>query len=466
MESTQTAEWSPSRVSARSLPWLSRRTGFWAIAFSFLAVAAFSTAPSSLYGLYEQQEHLSSLTITIVYAVYALGIVVSLLLAGHVSDWYGRRAVLLPALTVAVVAAVIFLTWRFLAGIIVARVLTGLALGAAVATATAFVTDLDAGPDGVATRRAGIVATIANIGGLALGPLIAGLLARYAGHGLTLPFIVFLALLLAAVGLVIVAPEGHAAIHPRPKYRPQRPKAPANGRSQFLAATTGVCTAFAVGGLFAGLAGTFLAGPLHQPSPALTGLTIFLTFGAGVLVQTTTTSWPAHRLLAAGIAPMIVGLCLLVVSAWTSPPSLALFLAGGIVAGIGIGAVIRGSLTVVISTASPDDRAGALATFFTAGLRRRVVARRRGRDHTAAPQSSSDAADLRRGRRPRDPGRRPHPYPAAESSSASRGRAGPASRQNGDDARRHGACQVLGRAVHGSWHVDIDADESQGDPLP
>ena len=64
---------------------------------------------------------------------------------------------------------------------------------------------------------------------------------------------------------------------------------------------------------------------------------------------------------------MIVGLCLLVVSAWTSPPSLALFLAGGIVAGIGVGAIIRGSLTVVISTASPDDRAGALATFFTAG---------------------------------------------------------------------------------------------------
>ena len=74
-----------------------------------------------------------------------------------------------------------------------------------------------------------------------------------------------------------------------------------------------------------------------------------------------------RRLLAAGIAPMIVGLCLLVVSAWASPPSLALFLAGGIVAGIGVGAIVRGSLTVVISTASPDDRAGALATFFTVG---------------------------------------------------------------------------------------------------
>ena len=78
MESTHIAGSSPSRVSARALPRLSRGTGFWAVAFSFLAVAAFSTAPSSLYGLYEEQEHLSSLTITIVYAVYALGIVVSL----------------------------------------------------------------------------------------------------------------------------------------------------------------------------------------------------------------------------------------------------------------------------------------------------------------------------------------------------------------------------------------------------
>jgi MFS family permease len=99
----------------------------------------------------------------------------------------------------------------------------------------------------------------------------------------------------------------------------------------------------------------------------LTGLTIFLTFGTGVLVQSVTTNWPARRLVAAGIAPMIVGLGVLVASAWTSPPSLALFLIAGILIGAGSGAIFRGSLTVVISTAGPDDRAGALATFFTAG---------------------------------------------------------------------------------------------------
>ena len=368
MDFRHAIETSPSRESVRALPRVSRRVGFWAIAFSFLVVTAFSTAPSSLYGLYELREHLSSLTITFVYAVYAAGVVTSLVLFGHVSDWYGRRNVLLPAIGVAIVAAVLFLVWRSLAGLLLARILTGIGVGAAVATATAFITDLDAGPGGGPTRRAGIVGTIANIGGLASGPLIAGLLARYQPHALTLPFQAFLALLVLAAIAVALAPEGRSPTHPRLAYRPQRLSVPASARRKFTAAIVGAFLCFAAFGLFTGLAGAFLAGPLDHPSPALCGLTIFVTFGTGVVVQTTTTSWPAHRLIAAGIIPALVGLGVIVASAWTSPPSLALFLIGGVIVGAGGGAIFRGSLTVVISTSDPADRAGALASFFTAGF--------------------------------------------------------------------------------------------------
>ena len=366
METRHTIEISRPRTVVRVLPRLSRRAGFWAVAFSFFVVTAFSTAPSSLYGLYERREHLSSLTITFVYAVYAVGVVVSLLLAGHVSDWYGRRAVLLPAIATTLVAAGVFLAWRTVAGLFIARLLTGFGVGAAVATATAFITDLDAGPAGPPSRRAGIVSTVANIGGLASGPLVAGVLARYQPGGLTLPFQVFLVALVLGGIAVALAPEGHPPLNPRPRYRPQHLSLPANARRRFTAACAGVFLCWAVAGLFAGLAGAFLAGPLHHPSTALCGLTIFLSFGAGVVVQTTTTAWPAHRLIAAGIAPALIGLGLLVTSAWTSPPSLALFLIGGIVSGAGSGAIFRGSLTLVISTSDPDDRAGMVATFFIA----------------------------------------------------------------------------------------------------
>src|ERR1700722_11251941 len=136
---SQIIERSRVRSSARTKAHLSRKSGFWAVAFSFLTVSAFSTDPSALYGLYAHRDGLSPLTVTIVYAVYAAGIVVALLLAGHVSDWYGRRAVLLPALAVAVLAAVVFLVWKSLPGLLIARLLTGLALGSTVATATAYI---------------------------------------------------------------------------------------------------------------------------------------------------------------------------------------------------------------------------------------------------------------------------------------------------------------------------------------
>lgn len=344
---------------------LSRAAGFWAVALSFLALGAFATAPSALYGLYAQQQGISGLTLTFVYAIYAVGIIVSLVLAGHLSDIYGRRALLLPGLAVAAVAAVVFIAWQSLTGLIVARVLTGIALGVSVATATAYIADLDTGPDGTPTRRAGIVATIANVGGLAVGPLIAGVLAQYAPDGLTLPYVLLLAALVAGIGLVAWSPEGRQPVVPRPRYRPQRLGVPAQARSQFIAATTGAFLVFAVFGLFAGLAGRLLAGPLHHPSAALTGLAIFVNFGAGALVQTTTTHWPAQRLIAAGVIPTLLGLAVLVASAWTS--SLALFFIGAVIGGAGAGAIFRGSLVTAVSSADPTERAGALATYFTAG---------------------------------------------------------------------------------------------------
>jgi MFS family permease len=86
----------------------------------------------------------------------------------------------------------------------------------------------------------------------------------------------------------------------------------------------------------------------------------------GLVVQTTTTNWPGRRLLSAGIPTIILGLAILVVSAWTAPPSLALFLIGGVVTGLGASAIFRASLGIVIATARADDRAGAFARFFVA----------------------------------------------------------------------------------------------------
>ena len=345
----------------------SRATGFWVVAVSLAVLTSFSTAPSALYGIYAREDHLSSTTITLVYAVYAAGVVVSLLLVGHVSDWYGRRTVLVPALFTTLVAALVFASSSSLPALLIGRVLTGLALGAAVATATAYLTDLDSCAAGAPTRRSQIVATVANVGGLAVGPLLAGLLAQYLAVSPRMTHVVFASLLALVLAVTTLVPEGRPLPRPRPRYQPQRFAVPAAARARFMAALTGDFLVFTVFGVFAGLASSFLTGTLHRTSPALAGLAVFISFGVGALTQVTTMTWPLRRLLAMGIPVLITGLTVLVSAAWVEPPSLSRFLAGAALVGVGSGAIYRSTLTVVITTAPSDDRAGALALFFVVG---------------------------------------------------------------------------------------------------
>jgi MFS family permease len=299
--------------------------------------------------------------------VYAAGVLASLLLVGHVSDWSGRRAVLVPAILTALLASLVFVGSTSPPALFVGRVLSGVALGAAVAAATAYLTDMDPGLGGVPTRRSQIVATVANVGGLAIGPFVAGLLAEYVTTDPRMTFAVFAALLTLALAGILWTPDVRPLPEPRPTYRPQRLSVPAHARGQFSAALTGAFLVFTVFGVFAGLSSAFLSGTLHQTSPLLAGLAVFVSFGVGALTQITTMTWPLRRLLALGIPLLIAGLGVVVSAAWIRPPSLLLFFLGAALVGVGSGAIYRSTLAVVLTTAHPAERAGALALFFVVG---------------------------------------------------------------------------------------------------
>lgn len=342
--------------------------GFWSVAFAFLVVMAFSTAPSPLYGLYQERDGFSALLITVIYATYAIGVVTSLVLAGHLSDGLGRRRVLVPAIAVSVVSAVMFLLWRDVPGLIAARIVNGLSVGVVAATATAYLSELHAlGRPHDTPDRAQVIATAVNLGGLGLGAMVSGALAQWVGSPLTVPYVVFLVLLAVAVGVVALAPETRRRPNPLPAYHPQRVAVPAESRGTFAASAAAAVVGFGALGLFTGLASTFLVGTLGHPSHALTGLAILLMFWTGVVAQSATAAWPLRHVLALGIALMVLGLTLTVIAAWLATPSLGLFLAGGAVTGAGAGTVFKGAIGTVIAIAPPATRAEALAGLFLAG---------------------------------------------------------------------------------------------------
>jgi MFS family permease len=341
--------------------------GFWAVAFAFTAAMAFTTVPTPLWSLYAQRDRFSSLTVTLVFAAYAVAVALSLFLAGHLSDSYGRRRVLAPAIALNILAGVVFVTWPELPGLLVARVLSGLGIGAVTATATAWLTELDsARRPNDSRRRSQAVAITANLGGLGLGGLVSGVLAQFAGRALSLPFMVFLgALLLAEIGL-FAAPETRGARLPRPRYRPQRLSVPPGARGRFLAAAAGAAIAFALFGLVTSLAPSFLEGALHLPSHALAGFVSFAMFATAALVQTLSSSRSSHQLLASAIPALLAGVALLTLALWLSMPSFVVFLAGDLLAGAGAGLMFKGAIGTVSEIALPGHRAEALAGLFLA----------------------------------------------------------------------------------------------------
>ena len=339
------------------------------VSFAFLAVMAFSSVPSPLYGLYRERDHFSVFMVTVVYAVYAVGVIGALLLAGHLSDWFGRRRLLLPALGIAIASAIVFLTSKSLVSLLAARLLNGVAIGIVVSTATAYLTELhSAGRPDATPRTAQLISAAIPVGGIGLGALLAGALAQWASDPLTVPYLVFLAALLLGTLGVALSPETRKGREPRPRYRPQRVSVPEDARSTFFAAALSAFMAFATLGLFTGLASLFLEVTLHHPSHALAGAVLGAVYSAAVAAQIVTATWPVPRELEAGMAAMMMGLALAVLSVWLRPPSLGLFIAAGAVIGAGGGTIFKGALGTVMGIAPPDRTAESLAGMFVASF--------------------------------------------------------------------------------------------------
>jgi MFS family permease len=353
------------------------------VAYAFTVTMAFSAVPTPLYVLYQARDGFGSFTLTLIFAAYAVGVALALLLAGHLSDWAGRRRMLAVAITVNVVSGVLFLTWPTVPGLLAARFVSGVSIGLLTATATAHLTELHRagqhrsgrGGGSVASRssgrsgggsggRANAVSTAANLGGIGLGPLLAGLLAQYAPDPLHLSYYVVEGLMLAGLLGLALVPETVTRPDPRPAYRPQRVSVPPASRQAFWAAGATAAVMFSVFGLFTSLAPSFLAGTLHERSHALAGVTAFAVFGAAAVSQILLARVSLRRLLGLGIALLVAGLAAVTVAVWL--PSLALLLAGGIVAGAGAGATFKGAVATVIGIAPEQARGEALAGLFLA----------------------------------------------------------------------------------------------------
>ena len=246
------------------------RSGFWAAAFAFLVVMAVATLPSPLYGLYRTRDHLSALTITVVFAIFAAGTIAMLLRDSSIAARIGRRGTMLAAVATMMVAMGVLAVWKGLPGLLIGRLITGVAVGLAAGTAITYLIELRLRADPKASAvRARTIGTSVTVGALGIGPLIAGCLAQWVPYPLTVPYLVFVALgVVALIGLWAAPETGATARLAAAKSQPADPRRKVRLP---VPAAAGTLAAFSANGLFAGLSGLFLATTLHQNSHALAG---------------------------------------------------------------------------------------------------------------------------------------------------------------------------------------------------
>jgi MFS family permease len=345
----------PAHAATRSRH-LSRPLAFAAIAAIFLTFTAASAAPSPLYVVYQHLWGFSATTLTIVFAIYVVGLVGALLTLGALSDHLGRRPVLAAAIALEVVALVLFLTAGDVGVLAVARFLQGIATGAALTTLGAALVDLNP-PH--APGRAGLINGIVPSAGLALGALGAGALVQYAPA----PTHFIWALLLGAMviaGLILLGiPETSAR---RPGARASlAPKLgiPARLRTDVFALVPIIVASWAIGGLYLSLGPSVAAGVFGLGSHLIGGLVVTLLCGTGAVTSYAMRRMPTPRVLAIAASLLTVGAVVSVVG--VDIDQVVVAAVGTVISGIGFGASALASFGTLAMLADPHERGELLA---------------------------------------------------------------------------------------------------------
>lgn len=308
-----------------------------------------TTLPTPLYPLYQHALHLSSLIVAVIFATYAFGVLAALMTTGPWSDQVGRRPVLVGALAAAFISSLLFLEGGSLWVLLLARAFSGLSAGLFTATATVAVVELAPRHRKV---HAAMLAAAVNMGGLGLGPLLAGMISQYLPWPLHLVYALYLILLPVASAMVWMSPETvERSRHPH--LRRQRLALPESVRSVFIPAAVACFAGFALLGLLTSLEPAILGSVAGMTNRAAIGSLIFLVFMASLGGQLLQRRLVDRARLPAACGMLALGAGLLAVS--TAVDSMGMLVLGAVASGLGQGGIFAASI-VAVTAASPDDQ--------------------------------------------------------------------------------------------------------------
>jgi MFS family permease len=351
----------PSEARAAVLPAISRPRFLPPRAmtlFSFggaMLLAASSSAATPLYRLYQQSMHLTPFWITIVFAVYVASLLAGLLTVGGLSDYVGRRPVILAALLLNAAAMILFAEARDVGQLILARAVQGLCVGTGTTALGAAILDTN-------RARGPLLNSVTAFLGMTAGSLGAAALITFAPDPLHRVYEVLLGLTALMIALLWVMPESTprkagalASLRPHVSV-------PRQSRAVLIRLTPANVAAWALGGLYLSLMPTIVATAMGVHSPWTGGVVVSALMLTAAVAVAAFRDWPARRLILMGTSTLPLGVAVSMVG--IQQQQVAALLAGTVIAGAGFGSTFSGTLRALLPTAGPDQRAGLLSAFY------------------------------------------------------------------------------------------------------
>ena len=336
------------------------------IALVVTAALMSSATPSPLYVDYQQTWGTGATTITVVYAVYAVAVLIPLLFLGRLSDTIGRRPVVIAGLVLLVLSMGMLAAASSEAWLIVARVVQGLGVGLVTGAASAALIELHPGRD---ARVGALTSSSATNFGIAAGVLLSGMVATSSSSPLVHPYLVMgIALAALLLGVVVGVPEtaGAGPGTLRDAVRLQRVAVPARARPAFALAAVCVIVSWSVGGVFLGLGGAITKDLLGRSDYLVTGLVVASLQAAAAIAQLVWNLRAGPSLWRRGVVFGVVTMLVGVVSASLTieAGSVPGLVAASVVSGLGMGLLFLMGTTLVAQNAPDESRGEIFSALF------------------------------------------------------------------------------------------------------
>lgn len=330
------------------------------LASILVSLLAASSAPTPLYAIYQQHWGFSPITVTVVFGVYAVAVLLSLLVFGKISDHVGRRPVLLVALLGQALAMVVFVEAGGVDALLAARVLQGISTGAAVGALGAGMLDVDA-------RRGGFLNSLAPTLGTAGGAMVSGILVQYLPAPTRLVYLVLLGVFVLQALTVLamretVSRERGALASMAPEF-----KLPKQARAAVAIAAPVMFAVWALTGLYAALGPAIIRTLVHSSSVVWGGLPLFVLASSAGLAVVLLRGTATRKVMFIGIGSLVAGV-LITLTSVTSEGGGALavtvFFVGAAISGFGFGGGFQGGIRLVVPLVEPHERAGVLSLLY------------------------------------------------------------------------------------------------------